>query len=129
MRLKFNSWMRPFKRGGRAIITPITSPFGLAVSFAMLAIATCVASAFLEGRLTTPERAILPDGTSVSIIPFGWNISTLVDFALLDPFVIYFLQRSRVQQRLVDAGLTGDAYDLKLHTIAVRRAIAQVLAP
>ena len=33
-----------------------------------------------------------------------------------------------LQQRLVDAGLTGDAYDLKLHTIAVRRAIAQALA-
>jgi carbon-monoxide dehydrogenase medium subunit len=34
-----------------------------------------------------------------------------------------------LQQRLVKAGLTGDAYDLKLHAVAVRRAIAQVLAP
>jgi carbon-monoxide dehydrogenase medium subunit len=34
-----------------------------------------------------------------------------------------------LQQRLVQAGLAGDAYVLKLHTIAVRRAIAQVLAP
>ena len=34
-----------------------------------------------------------------------------------------------LQQRLVQAGLAGDAYDLKLHTVAVRRAIAQALAP
>ena len=34
-----------------------------------------------------------------------------------------------LQQRLVQAGLAGDAYDLKLHAVAVRRAIAQVLAP
>jgi carbon-monoxide dehydrogenase medium subunit len=34
-----------------------------------------------------------------------------------------------LQHRLVQAGLAGDAYDLKLHTVAVRRAIAQALAP
>jgi carbon-monoxide dehydrogenase medium subunit len=33
-----------------------------------------------------------------------------------------------LQRRLVEAGLTGDAYDLKLHAVAVRRAIAQVRA-
>ena len=33
-----------------------------------------------------------------------------------------------LQQRLVQAGLVGDAYDLKLHAVAVRRAVAQVLA-
>ena len=32
-----------------------------------------------------------------------------------------------LQQRLVQAGLAGDAYDLKLHAVAVRRAIAQAL--
>jgi carbon-monoxide dehydrogenase medium subunit len=34
-----------------------------------------------------------------------------------------------LQQRLVQAGLAGDAYDLKLHAVAVRRAVAQALAP
>jgi carbon-monoxide dehydrogenase medium subunit len=34
-----------------------------------------------------------------------------------------------LQQRLTEAGLAGDAYDLKLHAVAVRRAIAQALAP
>ena len=33
-----------------------------------------------------------------------------------------------LQQRLVAAGLSGDAYDLELHAVAVRRAVAQVLA-
>jgi carbon-monoxide dehydrogenase medium subunit len=33
-----------------------------------------------------------------------------------------------LQQRLVQAGLVGDAYDLKLHAVAVRRAIAQAAA-
>ena len=37
--------------------------------------------------------------------------------------------RPTLQQRLVQAGLAGDAYDLKLHAVAVRRAIAQALAP
>ena len=32
-----------------------------------------------------------------------------------------------LQLRLVQAGLDGDAYDLKLHATAVRRAIQQVL--
>ena len=32
-----------------------------------------------------------------------------------------------LQRRLVQAGLTGDAYDLKLHATAVRRAIQQAL--
>ena len=32
-----------------------------------------------------------------------------------------------LQLRLVQAGLEGDAYDLKLHATAVRRAIQQVL--
>jgi carbon-monoxide dehydrogenase medium subunit len=32
-----------------------------------------------------------------------------------------------LQLRLVQAGLTGDAYDLKLHATAVRRALQQVL--
>jgi aerobic carbon-monoxide dehydrogenase medium subunit len=34
-----------------------------------------------------------------------------------------------LQRRLTQAGLAGDAYDLKLHAIAVRRAIVQVLTP
>jgi len=31
-----------------------------------------------------------------------------------------------LQQRLVQSGLTGDAYDLKLHTVAVRRALLEL---
>jgi carbon-monoxide dehydrogenase medium subunit len=34
-----------------------------------------------------------------------------------------------LQQRLVAAGLACDAYDLKLHAVAVRRAIAQAFTP
>jgi carbon-monoxide dehydrogenase medium subunit len=35
---------------------------------------------------------------------------------------------AELQERLAQAGLAGDAYDLTLHAVAVRRAIAQVLA-
>lgn len=101
MRLKFSRRMRPFKDAGLSITTAIASPFGLAASFAILATTTSVASAYLEGRLTAPEQALLPNGTTISIIPFGWNISTLIDFVVLDPLVIYFLQRSRVQRHLI----------------------------
>jgi carbon-monoxide dehydrogenase medium subunit len=34
-----------------------------------------------------------------------------------------------LQRRLAEAGLAGDAYDLRLHAVAVRRAIAQMGAP
>jgi carbon-monoxide dehydrogenase medium subunit len=36
---------------------------------------------------------------------------------------------TNLQERLVRGGLLGDAYDLKLRAVAVRRAIAQALAP
>jgi carbon-monoxide dehydrogenase medium subunit len=35
---------------------------------------------------------------------------------------------AELQERLAQAGLGGDAYDLTLHAVAVRRAIAQVVA-
>ena len=35
---------------------------------------------------------------------------------------------AELQERLAQAGLGGDTYDLTLHTVAVRRAIAQVVA-
>lgn len=36
---------------------------------------------------------------------------------------------AELQQHLVQAGLTGDAYDLKLRAVAVRRALLQALSP
>src|SRR5262249_15572201 len=36
---------------------------------------------------------------------------------------------AELQERLVQAGIAGDAYELKLRAVAVRRALLQVLAP
>jgi hypothetical protein len=90
---------------GRSVFATIASPSGLAISFAILATMTSVVAAHLEGRFTAPEQPIIPGGISISIVPFSRNLSTLVDFAILDPFVIYFLQRSRIQRCAVDARL------------------------
>jgi hypothetical protein len=103
MRLKSSRRMHSSAKVGHSLLTAMTTPFGLAVSFATLATMTSVVAAYLEGRLTTPEQVTFPGGTSISIIPFSGNVSTLVDFVLLDPLVIYFLQRSRIQRRVVDA--------------------------
>jgi hypothetical protein len=83
-------------------MTKVSSPFSVAISFAILAIATSVVAAHLEGRFTTPQQTMLPGGIPISIIPFSRNVSTLVDFLVLDPLVIYFLLRSRMQWRAVD---------------------------
>ena len=34
-----------------------------------------------------------------------------------------------IERRLVAAGLTGDAYDLRLRAVAVRRALVEAMAP
>jgi hypothetical protein len=105
MRLKPSRRIHYFAKVGHSVMTAMTSPFGLAISFAILATVTSVVAAYLEGRLTTATHATSPDGTSISIVPFSGNVSTLVDFILLDPLVIYFLQRSRIQRRVTDAVL------------------------
>ncbi|MGH8336169.1 MAG: hypothetical protein ACRETL_04950, partial [Gammaproteobacteria bacterium] len=78
---------------------------GLGLSFCILATTTSVAAAYFEGRLTTPRPMMLANGNTVEIIPFDRNLSTLVDFILLNPFVIYFLERSRLQRRSVNKRL------------------------
>jgi hypothetical protein len=105
MRLKFNRRMLSFDKVGPSVMTAIASPSGLAIAFAILATMTSVVAAHLEGRLTTPAQAASPGGTSISIVPFSRNFSTLVDFAVLNPFVIYFMQLSRTQRTVVNARL------------------------
>jgi hypothetical protein len=52
-----------------------------------------------------PQHITLSDGIPISIVPFSRNLSTLVDFIVLDPLVIYFLLRSQMQWRTVNQRL------------------------
>jgi hypothetical protein len=105
MCLKLSRQMHVSVRVARSFVAAISTPSGLAISFAILATTTSAITAYLEGRFTVVEQAASSSGASISIIPFSRNLSTLVDFLLLNPFVIYFLQCSRLQRRVVDARL------------------------
>jgi len=77
------------------------SPVVLALSYAVCATLSSVAAAYWEGRLLEIEH-VTANGTAVAILPFGQNISTLVDFVFLNPFVIFFLQQARRQRQKVE---------------------------
>jgi hypothetical protein len=105
MRLNFSR--RPFRwgRANDSIAARTLSPSGLAASFAILATITSVVAAHFEGRLTTAQVVALSGVSATSVIPFSRNLSTLVDFLILDPLVIYFLLRCRIEWRAVDRRL------------------------
>lgn len=85
----------------------ITSPLGLAVTYGVSATTSSVIAAYCEGRLTAVQSLNTRTGISTQIVPFIGNYSTLADFILLNPFVIYFLQRARLEQHQIDARLGG----------------------
>jgi hypothetical protein len=105
MRLKLSRRVLSPGKVGRSTMARISSPSSVAISFAILATITSVVAAYLEGRLTTLQQITLPGDIPISIIPLSRNVSTLVDFVVLDPIVIYFLLRSRMQWRTVDQRL------------------------
>jgi hypothetical protein len=70
------------------------SPMVTALSFAVCATLPSVAVAYSEGRLLEVEH-VTANGVAVAIVPFCQNMSTLVGFVILNPFVIFFLQRAR----------------------------------
>ena len=61
------------KRGARL-------PGLLAIAFGLVATSTTVTFAALEGRLLSAENGVQP---------FIWNVSTIADFVLLNPLIIY----------------------------------------
>lgn len=61
------------------------SPRPAALIFAVSSTSTSCLAAWLEGRLFSAERGVWP---------FWSNISTLVDFLVLDPLTIYYITRS-----------------------------------
>ena len=70
----------------------------MALIFGFCATTSSVIAAYWEGRLFSVEYIKSSGGDVLTILPFDRNISTLLDFILLNPFVIYFLQRARIQQ-------------------------------
>lgn len=100
-------------RAWRVVRSILISPLGLAATYGALATASSVIAAYFEGRLTESQEAHTIVGSSVRIVPLIRNYSTLIDFVLLNPFVIYFLQRARVEQRQVNSRLKlEDAWPL-----------------
>jgi hypothetical protein len=76
----------------------LSSPRAMALTFGFCATVSSVIAAYWEGRLFSVEYIKSSSGDVLTILPFDRNISTLLDFILLNPIVIYFLQRTRIQQ-------------------------------
>jgi hypothetical protein len=73
----------------------LASPFTAATTYAVLATGTSLLVAALERRLVG-TTSIQWGQEQFVIRPFLSNFSTLLDFAILNPLVIYFLLRSRL---------------------------------
>lgn len=105
MRSKPNRWIASALLTARSYGKSLSSPVVLAGGFAICATVSSVVAAYLEGRLTTVQHVSPVNGTVIAIIPFSHNLSTLVDFILINPSVIFFFQRSKLHRQKVDARL------------------------
>jgi hypothetical protein len=105
MRSKFRASASKILSALKQLATPLSTPLLLASSFCVLATGSSVVAALWEGRLVGVEHVNPQVGVVLTVIPFSRNISTLVDFLILNPLVIFFLQRSHLQKRRVEAGL------------------------
>ncbi len=70
-----------------------SSPFVLAICYAIAATLSSVALALIQGQLFS-KTIVAIGNTKITIYPLINNFSTLIDFTLLNPAVIYFLQSS-----------------------------------
>jgi hypothetical protein len=72
----------------------LESPLSAAIAYSFLATSTSLTSAALESRLLA-STDVYWGSHHLIVHPFLSNISTLLDFAVLNPLVIFFLLRSR----------------------------------
>ncbi len=96
----------------------LESPFTAAFAYSILATGTSALAAAVEGRLIDGTH-IYWGRTQLFVHPFASNFSTLLDFAILNPLVIFFLFRSR--QTVIDEPLLAPAdtrADRALHWFA-----------
>ncbi|MCP5352575.1 MAG: hypothetical protein H6926_05235 [Chromatiales bacterium] len=78
------------------------SPLQLALLYAVLSLGTSVIFASAENRLFDSGEALVK-GVTYVIHPFVDNLSTIFDFLILNPLVLYFLAQSRLSTKQVVA--------------------------
>lgn len=71
------------------------SPLLLAVAYSVFSIATTCIAAILNGGFIE-QTQLAYNGVATPVRPLVHNYSTLIDFALLNPLVIYFLRASQI---------------------------------
>jgi hypothetical protein len=79
----------------------LSSPLVLALSYSIICTSSSMLVAYAEGRLLDSDYIFISADRTAEIVPFIKNVSTLADFILLNPLVIFFLQTSRLQKRIV----------------------------
>lgn len=87
------------------ILGPRWLSIAAALGYALLATSTSMIIAQLEGRLTQVQYALVPGRGMVEVIPFIWNVSTLVDFVVLNPIIIFFLLKAHQKRQEIYAEL------------------------
>jgi hypothetical protein len=82
----------------------LASPLSAAAAYGILAICTTLIAAAAERRLTDSSQ-VFWNGHHLIVHPFLSNVSTILDFAILNPLTIFFLLRSR-QIAITDSLIT-----------------------
>ena len=75
------------------------SPACLALSYLLLATTSSLLAAYCEHRLFKIQFMASEGHGIIGVMPLDRNYSTLADFLILNPLVIFFLQRSRLKAR------------------------------
>jgi len=86
----------------RALESPLTA----ATAYGVLATSTSLLAATLEGRLIGGSQ-VFWNGHQLMVHPFLSNVSTILDFAILNPLTTFFLLRSRqiaIEDPLISGG-------------------------
>jgi len=80
------------------------SPHGIAIMYCCLSLSSTITAACIEG-LFIHKNTVNWNGVSYTIYPLLYNFSTLVDFALLNPIMIFYLLRALSRILLLPSGL------------------------
>lgn len=91
---------------GRTVGGALFSPAAVALLYSVFSSSAAALAAYVEGLLL-PHQLTGITGQSSEIIPYVGNISTIVDFALLNPAIIYFLVRSRQSRQAAQLSTGG----------------------
>ena len=92
------------------------NPLKTAIGYAVLATGTTLLCSGAEGSLAKPFQ-VLYQGTLFPVFPLLGNYSTLIDFLILNPLMIYFLLKGYKQIKTKNGIIAGFGSSTPYHQI------------